>query len=90
MIPVGARVLVVGRVKVSDAMAEIVSTGAETLLLFATEGRTGPGAARAVLQALRLRRAAVIGIGVVAALALFALAGSGMLGIVHSSPGGDD
>jgi hypothetical protein len=89
LIPVGARVLVVGRVKVSDAMAEIVSTGAETLLLFATDGRTDPGSARAILEGLRLRRTAVIGIVVVAALALFALGASGLLGTIHSGSGGD-
>ncbi|CAN5399550.1 hypothetical protein BH09MYX1_BH09MYX1_55060 [soil metagenome] len=85
VLPVGGRVLVVGRVKVQDGMAEMTSTGAESLLLFATEH----GSPRTVLRALLRQRALIVLALVLLATAELGLFLSGALGVTHSGSGGD-
>lgn len=85
MMPVGGRVLVVGRIKVKDGMAELVSTGKETLLLYATQAESP----RSVLRGQLATRAAIIGLVLLLGLTELAVVATGVFGTIHSGSGGD-
>ena len=85
LMPVGGRVLVVGRIKVRDGMAELVSTGNETLLLYTTQGESP----RAVLRGQLVTRAAIIGLVLLLGLTELAVVATGVFGTIHSGSGGD-
>ncbi len=86
LMPVGGRVLVAGRVKVRDGMAEIENTGKESLLLYSTAPGEQP---RKILRTELVARAAIVILLVAFGVGLVVAAATGTLGAIHSGQGGD-